>query len=165
MDVMRSIACAVTMSLILFMVVYPALIYSAANINGFFDDYFHFHTVFYHNVVIFQFILIIALRLHHVEHSKRNIKGLVIFAACFSAAAGIMSQVLQENYAKFLYCDAIGIDGLVDKLKGVVGEVAGQTIFVVCWGIFHIFFFIGAYYLYRGIDKLNIKLRGKGSQE
>lgn len=161
-DVVNSITCAVTVSLMLFMVVYPNLIYSAYNIEHFFTGtYFDFHTVFYHNIVIFQFILIIALRLHHVEHSKRNIKGIVIFAAVFSAAAGIMSQVLKTNFAKFYYCDAIGIGALVDQLKGVIGEVAGQTIFVICWGIFHILFFLGAYYIYRGVDKLNIKLRGK----
>lgn len=164
-DVMKSITCAVTMSLMLFMIVYPNLIYGAGNIKNFFGSYFDFHTVFYHNVVIFQFILIVVLRLHHVEHSKKNIKGIVLFATAFSAAAGIMSQLLQTNFAKFLYCDAIGIDGLVNQLKGVVGEVAGQTIFVVCWGIFHILFFILAYYIYRGVDKLNIKLRGRATQE
>lgn len=165
-DVIKSIACAVITSLMLFMVVYPNLIYGAYNIEHFFTGtYFDFHTVFYHNVVIFQFILIIALRLHHIEHSKRNIKGIALFAAIFSAAAGIMSQVLKTNFAKFYYCDAIGIGGLVDQLKGVIGEVAGQTIFVVCWSIFHILFFLLSYYIYFGIDKLNIKLRGKGSQE
>ena len=161
-DVMRSITCAVTMSLMLFMIVYPNLIYGAGNIERFFTGtYFDFHTVFYHNVVIFQFILIVALRLHHVDHSKKNIKGIVLFATAFSAAAGIMSQVLQTNFAKFLYCDAIGIGGLVDQLKLVVGDVVGQTIFVVCWGIFHILFFLLAYYIYRGVDILNIKLRGR----
>lgn len=165
-DVIRSITCAVTVSLMLFMVVYPNLIYSADNIERFFTgSYFDFHTVFYHNVVIFQFILIIALRLHHVDHSKRNIKGIVLFAAAFSAVAGIMSQVLKTNFAKFYYCDAIGIGGLVDQLKGVIGEVAGQTIFVICWGIFHVLFFLLAYYIYRLIDKLNIKLRGRGTQD
>lgn len=165
-DVIRSIACAIMTSLMLFMVVYPNLIYGAYNIKNFFKGtYFDFHTVFYHNVVIFAFILVIVLRLHHVEHSKKTIKGIVLFGAVFSAAAGIMSQVLKTNFAKFYYCDAIGIGGLVDQLKGVIGEVAGQTIFVVCWSIFHILFFLGSYYLYRGIDKLNIKLRQRGSQD
>ena len=160
-NVVNSITCAVTMSMVLVMEVYPNLIYSADNIKYFFDDYFHFHTVFYHNVIIFQFILIIALRLHHIDHNKQNIKGIALFATGFSAAAGIMSQVLQTNYAKFLYCDALGIDGLVNQLKGVIGEVAGQTIFVVCWGILHILFFLLAYCIYIGIDKLNIKFRGR----
>lgn len=165
-DVMRSVTCAVTMSLILFMVVYPNLIYSADNIKHFFTgSYFDFHTVFYHNVVIFQFILIIALRLHHIDHSKRNLKGIALFALAFSAAAGIMSQVLKTNYAKFYYCDAIGIGALVDQLKGVIGEVAGQTIYVIFWSIFHVLFFILAYYIYRGVDMLNIKFRGRAENQ
>lgn len=165
-DVIRSITCAITMALMLFMVVYPNLIYGAYNIEHFFDGtYFDFHTVFYHNVVIFQFILIIALRLHHIDHGKRNIKGIVLFAAMFSAAAGIMSQVLKTNFAKFYYCDAIGIGGLVDQLKGVIGEVAGQTIYVIFWSIFHVLFFLLSYFIFYGVDKLNIKFRGRGTQD
>lgn len=160
-DVVKTITCALTTSMVMFMVVYPNLIYGSWNIKNFFNGYFDFHTVFFHNVVIFEFILIIALRLHHIEHSKKNIKALIFFGAGFSAAAGIMSQVLKTNFAKFYYCDVAGIGGIVDQIKGVIGDFAGQTLYVVILGILHILFFIGCYHLYRAIDKLNVKLRGR----
>jgi ABC-type Fe3+-siderophore transport system permease subunit len=103
----RALTCSVVTALMIFMTVYPNLIYGPWNITGFFKNYFDFHTVFFHNVVIFEFILIIVLRLHHIEHSKKNIKTIALFGAGFSAAAGIMSQLLQTNYAKFLNCNDI----------------------------------------------------------
>lgn len=173
-DAIRVITCAVTTAMVLFMVVYPNLIYGAWNIKNFFKNYFDFHTVFFHNIVIFEFILIVVLRLHHVDHSKSYIKPIVIMAAIFSAAAGIMSQVLDTNYAKFYYCDVAGIGGLVDQLKAALGNslgnvelgnFIGQNIYVVIWGCLHALFFLMCYAIYRGIDKLNVKRRGFATAE
>lgn len=164
-NIVRTLTCTVVTSMVLFMVVYPNLIYGSWNIVGFFENYWNFHTVFYHNVVIFEFILIIALRLHHIGDKKYN-KSVILLGAGFSAVAGIMSQLLQTNFAKFLNCNDIPpVADLINSIKGVVGEGLGQLIYVVILGILHILFFLGSYYLYRAIDKLNIKLRGKGQED
>lgn len=172
-DVVRVITCSVTLSMVLFMVVYPNLIYGAGNILNFpkffddltnFDYYFDFHTVFFHNIVIFEFILIIVLRLHHVDENKSYLKPVAIFGAVFAIIAAVMSQLLQTNYANFYTCNVGPVQAFVDSIKEAIGYAAGQTIYVVILGSLHVVFFSGCYYLYRAIDKLNIKLRGKAEQ-
>lgn len=161
-DIVRTLTCTVTTSLMMFMAIYPNLIYGTWNIEGFFDNYWNFHTVFYHNVVIFEFILIIALRLHHIGDKKYN-KSVALLGAGFSAAAGTASNVLKVNFAKFLDCNDIPpVANLINSVKAVVGDTLGQFIYVIILGILHILFFLGCYYLYRAIDRLNVKLRGKG---
>ena len=159
-DGVRAIACAVTTALMLFMAIYPNLIYGSWNILNFFNDYFDFHTVFFHNVVIFEFILIVVLRLHHIE-GKSYVKHTALFGAGFSIIAGSMSQILKTNYANFYTCNIGPVNDFVNSIKDALGYTLGQTIYVVILGLLHILFFVACYYLYKGIDKLNVKLRGK----
>lgn len=162
-NAVRTIACSVTVSLMMFMAIYPNLIYGSWNITNFFNDYFDFHTVFYHNVVIFEFILIVVLRLHHVEEGK-HVRNMALLGAGFSLVAGVMSQILKTNYANFYTCNVGPVNDFVNSIKDAIGYAAGQTIYVVILGILHVLFFIGCYYLYRAIDKLNIRLRGRGEE-
>ena len=162
-DAVRSIACAVTVSLMMFMTIYPNLIYSGYNVVHFFDTYFDFHTVFFHNVVIFEFILTIVLRLYHVGE-KRYTKHVALFGAGFAIVAGSMSQILKTNYANFYTCNIPPINDFVNTIKDAIGYAAGQTIYVIILGVLHILFFVGCYYLYIGIDKLNVKFRGRAQE-
>lgn len=162
-EAVRTITCSVTMALMMFMAIYPNLIYGSWNITNFFNDYFDFHTVFYHNVVIFEFILIIVLRLHHIGEGK-HVRNMALLGVGFSAVAGTMSQILKTNYANFYTCNIGPINDFVNTIKDALGYTVGQTIYVIILGILHVLFFIGCYYLYRAIDKLNIRLRGRGEE-
>lgn len=162
-EAVRTITCSVTMALMMFMAIYPNLIYGSWNITNFFNDYFDFHTVFYHNVVIFEFILIIVLRLHHIGQGK-HVRNMALLGVGFSAVAGTMSQILKTNYANFYTCNIGPINDFVNTIKDALGYTVGQTIYVIILGILHVLFFIGCYYLYRAIDKLNIRLRGRGEE-
>jgi len=75
-----------------------------------------------------------------------------------------MSQILKTNYANFYTCNVGPVNDFVNSIKDAIGYAAGQTIYVVILGILHVLFFIGCYYLYRAIDKLNIRLRGRGEE-
>ncbi len=162
-EAVKTITCSVTMALMMFMAIYPNLIYGSWNITNFFNDYFDFHTVFYHNVVIFEFILIIVLRLHHIGEGK-HVRNMALLGVGFSAVAGTMSQILKTNYANFYTCNIGPINDFVNTIKDALGYTVGQTIYVIILGILHVLFFIGCYYLYRAIDKLNIRLRGRGEE-
>ena len=162
-EAVKTITCSVTMALMMFMAIYPNLIYGSWNITNFFNDYFDFHTVFYHNVVIFEFILIIVLRLHHIGEGK-HVRIMALLGVGFSAVAGTMSQILKTNYANFYTCNIGPINDFVNTIKDALGYTVGQTIYVIILGILHVLFFIGCYYLYRAIDKLNIRLRGRGEE-
>lgn len=159
-DAVRTVTCAVTTALMFFMAIYPNLIYGSWNITNFFNSYWDFHTVFFHNVVIFEFILIIVLRLHHVG-DKNYAKHLALFGAGFSIAAGSMAQVLKTNFANFYTCNIGPVNDFVNSIKNAIGYAAGQTIYVLILGMLHVLFFVACYYVYRAIDKLNIKLRGR----
>lgn len=160
-EAIRTVACSVTTALILFMTVYPNLIYGSWNILNFFNDYFDFHTVFFHNVVIFEFILMIVLRLHHIGEQK-HVKYMVYLGIGFATVAGAASNILKVNFAKFLNCDDIPpVASFVNSIKAVIGQTAGQLVYVIILGILHVLFFMMCYYLYRVIDKLNVKLRGR----
>lgn len=162
-EAVKTITCSVTMALMMFMAIYPNLIYGSWNITNFFNDYFDFHTVFYHNVVIFEFILIIVLRLHHIGEGK-HVRNMALLGVGFSAVAGTMSQILKTNYANFYTCNIGPINDFVNTIKDALGYTVGQTIYVIILGILHVLFFIGCYYLYRAIDKPNIRLRGRGEE-
>ena len=162
-EAVKTITCSVTMALMMFMAIYPNLIYGSWNITNFFNDYFDFPTVFYHNVVIFEFILIIVLRLHHIGEGK-HVRNMALLGVGFSAVAGTMSQILKTNYANFYTCNIGPINDFVNTIKDALGYTVGQTIYVIILGILHVLFFIGCYYLYRAIDKLNIRLRGRGEE-
>ena len=129
-NAVRTIACSVTVSLMMFMAIYPNLIYGSWNITNFFNDYFDFHTVFYHNVVIFEFILIVVLRLHHVGEGK-HVRNMALLGAGFSVVAGVMSQILKTNYANFYTCNIGPVNDFVNSIKDAIGYAAGQTIYVV----------------------------------
>lgn len=159
-SVVRTVTCTVTTAMVLFMVIYPNLIYGAGNIINFFKDYFDFHTVFFHNIVIFEFILIIALRLHDTGE-KSNPKPVFVFATCYSIVAATMSQILETNFSNFYSCNIGPIASVVDSIKEAIGYVGAQTIYVVVLAILHVAFFVGSYYLYYAINKLNVKLRGR----
>ena len=147
------------------MTVYPNLIYSPGNIKNFFNDYFDFHTVFFHNLVIFEFILIIGLNLHSPDENKSYLKHLLIASAIYATIAGVMAQLLETNYSNFYSCNIGPLNDLVNTIKDSIGYTAGQTIYVIVLIILHIAFFTGAYYLYKAVDKLASKVRTKLNQK
>lgn len=163
-DTVRTVTCSVAMALMLFMTIYPNLIYGAGNITNFFGSYWDFHTVFFHTLVIFEFILIVALRLHHIG-DRSYVKPMLIFGAAYSVIAAAMSQILKTNFSNFYSCNIGPIGDLVNTIKGVIGDVAGQALYVGILLILHVLFFLGSYYLYRAIDKLNVRLRGRVEED
>ena len=155
-DMVDSIACTCMMCLVIFMTIYPNLIYSVDNIRNYFNfsnDFIHFHTVSFHNLVIFAFILMIGLRLH-TPNKKRYIMPLIVFIAIFALLAASFSQILKTNYANFYSCNIPPIENLRLSIIDSVGYVLGQLFYVFVLYCLHIVFVIGAYNLYLLIQKL-----------
>ena len=63
-ETVAAVTAALCAAVTALMLIYPNLIYSADNIREFFTDYFSMHTVAFHNIVVFAFVLIVALELH-----------------------------------------------------------------------------------------------------
>lgn len=133
--------------------IYPCLIYSAGNIEGFFTDYLDFHTVAFHNLVILAFFLIISLQLH-APQKKGEMKGIALFLVVFCTVAAIFSQILETNYAGFYSCNVPPIEEIRLSLQPILGYGVTQLIYVAGLMAVHVLFVWGFYWIYRGLRKL-----------
>ena len=134
-------------------IIYPSLIYSSGNIENFFKDYLDFHTVAFHNLVMLAFLLIVFLELHSPS-KKGEPKIIILFLTVFCAAAAIVSQLLQTNYAGFYSCNVPIIEQFRLSLQPVLGYVPTQLIYIVGLTLVHYGFVLGFYGIYRSIHKL-----------
>lgn len=133
--------------------IYPNLIYSAGNIEGFFTDFLDFHTVAFHNLAMLAFLLIVALDLH-TPAKKGEHKIIVLFLTAFCLIATVASQLLQTNYAGFYSCNVPVIEDVRLSLQPVLGYWPTQLIYVAALTAVHYGFVIGFYCLYKGMRKL-----------
>lgn len=156
----RAVATTVSASLFLFMAIYPDLIYSAGAIKGTFVNFFDFHTVVFHNVATFTFVLIVALKLH-TPSAKKDAVSVVVFIAIYCLIASIMAQVLETNYNNFYQCNIAPLQAVKDAILPALGYGLTQTIYVVIVIILDLAFTQGAYQFYRLVNYLIKKLETK----
>lgn len=128
--------------------IYPALIYSAGNIKEFFTDYFSFHTVAFHNIVIFACILIVALKLH-TPVPKGEQKAAALFTICFCVVSATMAQLLKTNFNNFYSCNVPPLETVRLSLQATLGYGATQALYVVIVTVVDIVFVWLSYLLYR----------------
>lgn len=138
---------ALCMAVTLMMLIYPDLIYSAGNIREFFTDYLSFHTVLFHNIVMFAFILIAALGLHTPQ--KGEWKAVALFTVCFCVISATMAQLLETNFNNFYSCNIAPLETVRQSLQGILGYGLTQALYVVIVTVLDILFVQMSYWLYR----------------
>lgn len=143
-----TVSTALCASVFLLMLIYPALIYSAANINNFFTGYFDFHTVAFHNIVMFVFVLIVALDLH-VPASKGDSKTLILFTLCFCTVSASMAHILKTNYANYYSCNIPVLEEVRLIVQGFLGAGLTQLIYILIVSALNVGFVLMSYQLYR----------------
>ena len=74
----RAVGTAICGAIFWLTAIYPCLIYSAGNIEGFFTNFLDAHTVLFHNLAMLAFMLIVALDLH-TPAAKGEHKKIVLF--------------------------------------------------------------------------------------
>ena len=122
-----AVSTALCASVFLLMLIYPALIYSADNIQNFFKGYFDFHTVTFHNIVMFLFVLIVALELHTPAPKVDN-KPIVIFVLCFCAVSASMAHILKTNYANYYSCNIPVLEEVRLSIQGIIGTLDRKSV-------------------------------------
>jgi hypothetical protein len=152
-EVINLFTCTICVSIALFMLIYPNIIYSKENIANFFNNYFDFHTVFFHNLILFEFILIIGLNLYSTK-GKKYLKHVVIASIIYSSIAALMAQILKTNFSNFYSCNIEVVNNLVLSVKESIGNILGQALYVLILLILHVGFFITSYYVYTKVEKL-----------
>lgn len=139
-------------SVLALMLVYPNLIYSAWDIEHYLEDYMAFHTVSFHNIVMFAAVLTVALELHQPQ-SKGESKAVVLFMVGFCVISSVMAQILKTNYANFYQCNIPVFEQLRLSLQGVLGAVVTQVLYVLIVSVLTVLFTLGFYWVYRLLRK------------
>ena len=156
-DAVFAITPTLCFCLFLFLAIYPCLIYSSSNILNFFNGFFDFHTVAFHNLVLFEFVLIFTLKLHK-PMKETYIKHLIFFIAVFVIFASTFAQVLKTNYTNFYHCNVGPVEQFRQYLINVLGYDIAQTLYVFVLSILHILFVMAIHYLYLFIQKNYYKI-------
>lgn len=148
-----AVTTAICAALFLLMLIYPNLIYGAWNINDYFKGYMDFHTVTFHNIVMLEFILILALGLHEPV-PKGEVKACIWFTVGFCAVSATMAQVLKTNYANYYTCNIPPLEAVRISMQGIIGIVSTQILYILIVSALNVVFVYGAYWFYRLVKRL-----------
>lgn len=144
----RTVTVSICTATTLLTLIYPSLIYSAWDIENFFKDYFGFHTVVFHNIVIFETVLCLALDLWQPE-GKGSLKSITVFMMGFCVVSASMAQLLKTNYNNFYSCNVAPLEAIRLNLQGSLGYVPTQILYVAIVAVLNLLFVAGSYGLYR----------------
>ena len=147
------ITAAISTATALLTLIYPSLIYGAGDVTNFFTNYFSFHTVAFHNIVLFQCILIIGLRLHTPAQTGES-RAVIWFTVCFCIVSATMAQLLKTNFNNFYSCNIAPLENVRLSMQASLGYGLTQALYVVIVTVLNIFFVLGSYWLYRGLRRL-----------
>ena len=131
-------------------------IYSAQNVQEFTTNFFSFHTVAFHNVVMLLFLLIPALNLHEPA-PKGETKKVQLFILCYCAIAASMAHLLKTNFNNFYSCNIAPLEAVRQSVAASLGEVAAAIFYVLIVTVLDILFVSGAYWFYRLLRHLLAK--------
>ena len=133
--------------------IYPVLIYSADNIRNFFHSYLDFHTVAFHNLVIFAFFLLIALDLY-TPLAKTETRKVLLFTVVFCVISAVMAQLLETNFNNFYSCNIPPLENLRISMQGILGYWITQILYIFIVTVLDILFVQMSYWLIRGVSRL-----------
>lgn len=148
-----AITAALCASVFALMLIYPNLIYSAWDIEHYFDEYMAFHTVTFHNLVMLAFLLIPALQLH-TPQPKGEVKAVIWFIVGFCVVSASMAHLLKTNYANYYTCNIPVLETVRLAVQEAVGVLPATLMYVAIVSALNIVFVYGAYWLYRLMRRL-----------
>ena len=150
----RAIAVGLCASVTILMFAYPNLIYSRADVEQYFQNFFSFQTVTFHNALILEFFLILTLRLFEPQGGKKDTKPLLLFMLGYCVIASVSAQLLKTNFNNFYQCNVPPLESLRTSLIEPLGAVLTQVLYVVIVTMANLLFTFGAYWLYRLLNTL-----------
>lgn len=142
-----SIAVGFTAAVFVLTAIYPCLIYGSWNITGYFSDYMDFHTVTFHNLVMFAFMLIVALDVY--TPGKGDWKSPVVFIGIYCIIAAIVSHLLKTNFNNLYQCNIPPLETVRLAMHGMIGYAPTQVVYVIVVTCLDMAFTCGAYHFFR----------------
>ena len=153
----RAIGSVYAMSVFLLTVIYPDLIYSAYNIEHFFDDFFSFHTVAFHNIALFAYLLILMLELY-TPGSAAEQKPVALATLTYCVIGATAAQLRKTNFNNFYQCNIAPLEQVRQSLQGVLGAGLTQVLYVLIVITLDLAFVVGCYWLHRLLSRCVSKL-------
>jgi hypothetical protein len=147
-----AVATALCMAMFLLLMIYPNLIYGPWDVTGYFTDYFCFHTVTYHNLVVFCLFLILALGLYVPAGGKEHLAVLGLIGL-FCAVSASMAHILKTNYANYYSCNIPVLETVRLAVADAVGQLPATLLYILIVSALNIFFTWGAFGLCRLVAK------------
>lgn len=144
----RAITAAVCAAIFLLTAIYPQLIYDGSCVDRYFTDFMDFHTVTFHNLVMFAFLLIPALDLHDAP-SKKDPKAVALFILGYCAISAPIAQILKVNFNNFYSCNVGPLEQLRLSMQAVLGYGLTQVLYVLIVVVLDILFTLMCYWLFR----------------
>ena len=151
--VVRTVTTVLSGSAMLLMTIYPALIYPAWDVENYFSGYFSFHTVTFHGLVYFAYLLILTLQLYG-DFGRRERRATLISITVFSAVAATAAQLLKTNFTNMYQCNVPPIEVLRQSLIASWGYVPAQLTYVAGVTAGHILFLWGVFALSKLLSRL-----------
>ena len=161
----RSVASAAMTSLLFGMLVMPNVIYEAVRLEAFFTDYLAFHTVFFHNLVIFALFLSFSLDLHKPSGGRGEAAFILAFGIGFVALAAVVSHALETNYSNFLYSTVDAVDRLAEQLKLSIGEMPTTILYTAILAVLHLLLLLATNYIFLACCIAKEKLLAKNTPD
>ncbi len=151
-QVVTAVASSMCAAMFLLLMIYPNLIYSAGNIREFFTNYFSFHTVAYHNLVVLIFLMILFLDLYEPGGAGEH-KAVILAMVIFCIISASMAHILKTNYANYYSCNIPVLETVRLAVAGVIGEFVAKIVYILIVSALNILFTWGAFRLCRLIKR------------
>lgn len=156
---LRAVTFACCASLFLFMLVMPTVVYSDEKIQTFGTSFMSFHTVVFHHLVCFYFLLMLTAKTYDVQ-PKRDLKAMSLFFGGYVTVAAILAYTLKVNFHNLYRCNLAPVEEIRVAMVENMGW-AGSLIWVLIIFVLTILFAFLAYYATVGIVSLIEKLTKK----
>ena len=144
----KNITASLCASVVIMMLIYPNLIYSANDVHTFLQNYMAFHTVTFHNLVLFAFTLILVLSLCENDGKKYN-KAIACFTIVFCIISATMAQVLQTNFNNFYSCNIPPLEDVRLQVQQILGYGLTQGCYILIVTLLDIGFVQLSYLLFQ----------------
>ena len=142
-------------SLLLFFLIMPSVIYPEEHIIGWLDNYFNFHTLVFHHLVVLYFFLALSTRSFKLS-PKHDLGFVAIFLSSYVVVGTVLSYALKVNFHNLRTCNL----GACEEIRVMLNEAMGwfgQAVYVFALFILTTLFAYLAYFLvylvYRLITK------------
>ncbi len=151
--VVRTVTTVLCGSAMLLMTIYPALIYPAHDVDKYFTAFMSFHTVTFHGLVYFAYLLIMTLQLYG-EFGRKERRATLLAITAFSVVAATAAQLLKTNFTNMYRCNVPPLESLRQTLIASLGYVPAQLIYVSAVTAGHILFLWGVFALSKLLSRL-----------